>query len=261
MSLTTAGPDPQTGASSDGTVAGLVVLCESQRATIVALQAALGGHTQAGMERDRARVSLADQVRGSAAAVLGLLEPLLADDPDEAVADVVTRSCRQVEHLRDVVEEFALLSTELVTVVQAHLVIVPVAEVVADVVDAAFAQVADRPVVSTVPSGLDIRTASGRLHHLLLDLLVSAARRTSASSPIEIEAVPIDGAVAFVLADHGPGVLDGFGSVVRDPARCSYLSRQLAASLGGDLQVADRPGGGRVVRVILPQRRAADPRS
>jgi signal transduction histidine kinase len=230
---------------------GMHDLCETQRRTIDALRAALDAHEEAAGRRDRACADFAEQARGSVVVVLGLLGPLAEEGSPSEVADVVTRGYRQVGHLRDLVEQYAGRTDFDVVVAQAELVVVPVSDVLADVMDAAFAEIADRPVICTVPPRLEVHTATGRLHHLLLDVVLDAARHTPHSSPIEIEVVPIDKAIALVVSDRRRGFLDATG--------CSNLARQITASLGGNLQVAEREGGGRIVRVVLPQRRAADP--
>ncbi|MDQ1446268.1 MAG: two-component system, OmpR family, sensor histidine kinase MtrB, partial [Acidimicrobiaceae bacterium] len=92
------------------------------------------------------------------------------------------------------------------------------------------------------------------------------------AEPVELWAqMTPDDDVEIHVADRGPGVgrMDVSsmpGSVPRrgdsEPGSLGlYLVYRLAASLGGTLELADRPGGGAMATLRLPQRRGADPRS
>ena len=128
----------------------------------------------------------------------------------------------------------------------------------------------DRRLVEVVlPPGYMITTSPRRLVGILINLFENAAAH-GGSGPIECTGDSSDGWLQIEVADRGVGVghldLEALFEPMPaeeqredgSPACGLYLVRMLARSLGGEATVADRPGGGTVARVQLPQRREED---
>lgn len=119
-----------------------------------------------------------------------------------------------------------------------------------------------------IPPALHLLTSPTRLVAMVNALVENAL--THGAEPIEVwaQATP-PGDVEIHVADRGPGVASVDAALlVRAPATDKadktkmglYLVHRLAASLGGDVSLVDRPGGGAVACLRLPQRRVVDPR-
>jgi two-component system sensor histidine kinase TctE len=119
-----------------------------------------------------------------------------------------------------------------------------------------------------VPPGLFVNTSAARLVAMVNALVDNALRH--GSEPIDVWAQPTpDGDVEIHVADRGPGLngLDAAEFFHRPMPQATdagtfglYLVYRLAASLGGDVALVDRPGGGAIATLRIPQRRDGDPR-
>lgn len=97
---------------------------------------------------------------------------------------------------------------------------------------------------------------------ILVNLMENAHQASPAGERIELTAVrhPLDPQrVRLEVADRGPGIRHGtFGDELAAPSDTSRhglgleIARSLAAASGGQVTLADRPGGGAVARVDLP---------
>jgi two-component system sensor histidine kinase KdpD len=98
---------------------------------------------------------------------------------------------------------------------------------------------------------------------ILSNLLENAARVSAAGASIELCAAPDPSdarRVRLAVLDRGPGVPDavkqaGGGHDPGDSGRAGLgleICRSLTRALGGNMSLADRPGGGTVARIDLP---------
>lgn len=121
----------------------------------------------------------------------------------------------------------------------------------------------DRLVRSEAPEGLVVSTAPARLAAILAALVDNAARH-GGGSEITCDANLAFGDLVVRILDNGPGLggadpeslfppFEGDG-----PGIGLYVARMLARSLGGDVTMAERPEGGAVATVVLPQQRHGD---
>jgi two-component system osmolarity sensor histidine kinase EnvZ len=125
-----------------------------------------------------------------------------------------------------------------------------------------------RPLTLTIDESAErcrVALASGNLRRLFDNLIDNALQH--GAPPIEVRlAVAADGAALLSVRDHGPGIagadrqraLEPFAQL--EPARATAGScglglaivRRIAAGCGGELTLADAPGGGLLVVVRLP---------
>ncbi|HEV7887791.1 MAG TPA: sensor histidine kinase [Acidimicrobiales bacterium] len=118
-----------------------------------------------------------------------------------------------------------------------------------------------------IPSGFVVVTSPARLVAMLNALVDNALRH--GSQPIEVRAEAMGvGDLLLQVCDRGPGLdgldvqayLTGPNPLHREGGTFGlYLVHRLAQSLGGELTLVDRPGGGAVATLRLPQRRDQDP--
>jgi len=104
-----------------------------------------------------------------------------------------------------------------------------------------------------------IATAPERLRALVRILVDNAC--THGVAPIELHGGAARGEVVVTVADRGPGLRGASPTAwFAPPGSGLFLARHLTRSLGGELTLADRAGGGLLATVVLPQRRSGDPR-
>lgn len=103
------------------------------------------------------------------------------------------------------------------------------------------------------------------IQHVLGNLLLNAVNHTPAGSPVEVQAQLADGQLLLTVADRGPGIppewlpriFDKFFRAPDAPAGGSGLGltivKGFAEAHGGTVGINNRPGGGTVFSVRLPQ--------
>lgn len=127
---------------------------------------------------------------------------------------------------------------------------------------AAVPALAPERVECVAPEALHLTTAPARLAAVLGALVDNAARHGGDGS-IRLDADVVFGELVVQVADEGPGLGGAdpeslFTALAGSGGVGLYVARMLARSLGGDLTLAERPEGGVVATVTLPQRRADD---
>lgn len=78
---------------------------------------------------------------------------------------------------------------------------------------------------------------------------IQYAMKHAAASRIEVELTRLDDACQLTIADDGRGVSDGAAEAMRGLS----LMRHRAEALGGRATVSPRPGGGTLVRCVVPR--------
>jgi signal transduction histidine kinase len=141
----------------------------------------------------------------------------------------------------------------------------------ADVVGAAvaLATTSDHPVVTELDSGIRVTIDSVRFGEAVRQLVENAATFSPPDAPITVRAYR-DGAVAVVdVVDRGPGIpaerrelaftkFPGFRPAgyeeVTGTGLGLFICRAHVREQGGEILIADGPGGGTMLRVTLPDR-------
>ena len=249
----------------------MVALIEAQAEQIQSLQRAvevLEGRLALRTELD---VIVAHEVRTPLTVIAGALDTLVEmEHDDERVHHLVEMAHAQSDHLSGVVEELlAPQSTGDPAVDRAPLTRVALERVVTRALAAVSTRLRGRVVDTQVPDDLVVTTSTPRLTAILVNLLENAARY-GGTGPIDCGAWLDNGVLVLEVKDNGPGIgaIDPeelFTPFVQggegDPSGRGvglFLVRMLARSMGGDVTLGNRPGGGCVARVELPQRRADD---
>jgi len=122
--------------------------------------------------------------------------------------------------------------------------------------------------VSILPEGLPPLTADpAQLKQALINLVLNAIQAIDRDGRIEIE-VRLDGAGGvweLRVGDNGPGVGSERRAAIFEPFFTTkpdgsglglWIVQQIATAHGGTVAVDDRPGGGSVFTLHLPQRRS-----
>ncbi|MEY2568170.1 MAG: two-component system, OmpR family, sensor histidine kinase KdpD [Actinomycetota bacterium] len=249
----------------------MVALIEAQAQQIESLQRAvevLEGRLALRTELD---VIVAHEVRTPLTVITGALDTLTdLEITDERIRHLVEMAHAQADHLAGVVDELlAPQTTGEPAVDRARLSRVALERVVTRALAAVSTRLAGRPVHTSVPADVLVTTSPPRLTAILVNLLENAGRY-GGDGPIECSAAIVDGLLVLEVNDRGPGLGDLdpeelFSPFVQggraDPSGRGvglFLVRMLARSMGGDITIGNRTGGGCVARVELPQRRAED---
>jgi signal transduction histidine kinase len=143
-----------------------------------------------------------------------------------------------------------------------------------------LAALLERVRASTAALGIPIETAgleevqlasdAALLEQILVNLVENAAKHAGTAEPVEIRAVAGPSEVILEVADRGPGVAPQRRREIFAPyarAQAAEAAKQqgvglglavverLAQALGGRVECLQRPGGGALFVVALPQRR------
>lgn len=204
-------------------------------------------------------------VMGSASSIVELgsrLEPEAVRGLAENIYDEAERLSRLVHNLLKVsrLESGAMtLQRELQ----------PLEEVVGAALNRLEGRLAGRELNLSIPADLPLLLLDGPLmEQVFLNLLENALKYTPPKSPLDLRAWPQEGAVEVELADRGPGlpeaelerVFDMYHRFGGDQARPGHglglaICRGVVQAHGGRVWAENRPGGGAVFRLSLPQPR------
>jgi len=210
-------------------------------------------------------------VRNPLAGVLGFMglhkAELAAKGPvPEEVKLAMAAALRLRELLEDVLEVRLLEDAELPIRLETASLRVAAADATLTVAGAARAK---RVRVEVVAAGEPIGLFDRKLvRRCLENLLINAIKHSPAGGAVALTVCRAQDDVIFEVADDGPGVPDGlkgslfekFGSleVKRGEERRGFglglhLVKLVATGHGGAASVRDRPGGGSIFRIQLPQ--------
>jgi len=247
----------------------MVDLLEAQAQEIKALQRAvrdLEGRLEVLCQLD---AMVANQLRDPLDAIEYTLGRLFSEDGLPEWQLSVDHALVQIRGLAGVVSELDTPQPIGPALVERNrLITVPLDGLVEQALTVAAYTVDRARVEVDLPPGFMITTAPRRLLGILVSLFENAAACTE-SGPIECRCEVRNETLRIEVADRGPALADvdlkslfeptsEEESCVATRSAGMYLVRMLARSLGGEATVADRPGGGVVSWVQLPQRRDGD---
>lgn len=263
--------------SADEDVAGLLSLCSAYADTIKCLRGALDEHREAVGDQRRIRRLLAHELRTPLASITGTIETVLvADLPQETVTSLLKVALRQALQLDETVEDILAMSNGRDP--WSHRVPstrVALSVIVGDACRSMMTQVEPTCIEVNVPDDLVIETIPSRMRQILVNLMVNAIRYGPENGTIEVGAYRFGEDVRIEILDRGSGIdaeeipafFTPFASGVpmfwteSDPGSGLglYIVAGLADSLGGDIDLLPRDGGGTIARLTIPQRRDTDP--
>jgi two-component system OmpR family sensor kinase len=266
-------PSPS-GASSLANVRALVDLCAAQTETIRSLGAALSRRRDEDVDRRAKRTKLAHQLDTPMASLVSTLHALAWPNFDSDVrAEMLGQVTRQAEQLHRLVQDLLCNHEyEYEPVPRAAQELVPLRQIVEDSVLASSTLLLPDRVSNKVAPRLVLRTHPGRVHQIVVNLLVNVAKHCPAGTPVTVRAAMRGQTVHIEVVDRGPGIDDSLTEDLFEPFRQGpggaeagglgiglYVVRALAHSLGGEAALLANPEGGTLARVRLPQKRASDP--
>ncbi|PYK07926.1 MAG: two-component sensor histidine kinase, partial [Verrucomicrobia bacterium] len=127
-------------------------------------------------------------------------------------------------------------------------------------------ELAAHPVKAELPAGpLLVRLDVSLVQHALANLLLNAGNHTPAGTSIEVQAQLTDGTLVLSVADRGPGIpaewlpriFDKFFRAPSAPTGGSGLGLTIVKGFveahGGTVTADNRPGGGAIFTMRLPQ--------
>lgn len=202
--------------------------------------------------------SLAHELRNPLAGVQMALANLKQELPQPDVQsrlDLVIAELRRVNNLMNSLLDQARPIDEAATHVDLRHVVTELLSLVRYQVDRGI------HLESEIPEGLVCRLPENRLRQALLNLVLNAAQVLHGQGSIRLSAHRASGRLVIEVADDGPGFPDAllsqgprhFASHRPGGYGLGLVSvRRLALDLGGELDLANPPGGGARVTLILP---------
>jgi len=183
-------------------------------------------------------------------------------------AELVERLQRDIGRMDVLVGELLTLARVDSRMTERHEEPVDLAEVVADIVEDAQLE-ADAKNCSlrvTIPQSLVTRGHHELLHRALENVVRNAIRHSPQHAVIEIAGSSSAGRLHLSVADTGPGVFEADLTRIFEPfyrstaadAGSGYglglaITRSVISTHGGSVRAQNRPGGGLLVSIDLPQ--------
>ena len=219
--------------------------------------------------RDRFYAMMNHELRNALTGVYGWLELVLRrkHTPSRGVVEAFTGTEQAVQLLNDVLDLSRLDAGRLQVKAQdimSEAVVTEALQAVAPMAEAAGVRL-DAP---QIYHPIDLRTDSGRVRQVLVNLLRNAIQHTPVGRAVRVTIAADDTSVSFSVADDGPGIaaelqphlFDAFTRGNEDRPGTGLgltLSRRLAQLLAGDLEVQSQPGQGatftfRLARFLHP---------
>ena len=218
--------------------------------------AALGQMSAALSHEINQPLAAARNYADSAALLIDRGDPVRARDNIGQILSLIDRMATIARHLRNVARK----PDEVLKVLA-------LPGVIADALQIAGARLAaaGAVVVQDVPADLPpVRGGAVRLQQVLVNVLGNAADavETLPDRRIDLIARAEDGAVIIAIRDRGPGVPAAIADRIFDPFFSTKtvgsglglglsISYTIMKDYGGDLRVANHPGGGAVFEIVL----------
>lgn len=218
--------------------------------------AALGQMSAALSHEINQPLAAARNYADSAALLIDRGDPVRARDNIGQILSLIDRMATIARHLRNVARK----PDEVLKVLA-------LPGVIADALQIAGARLAaaGAVVVQDVPADLPpVRGGAVRLQQVLVNVLGNAADavETLPDRRIDLIARAEDGAVIIAIRDRGPGVPAAIADRIFDPFFSTKtvgsglglglsISYNIMKDFGGDLRVANHPGGGAVFEIVL----------
>ena len=258
--------------SDELTMRDLLGLVQSQSAQIELLQRttrALEGRLAL---RTQVEVLLSHELRTPITVIMGVLQTLdVTELADEQSRVLVGRALAQSRYLADMVEDLLNADPEQgPTFSQAVVRRVRLGDLTDQACAAVSGSLPASRVHREINGDIDVSTAPSRFVAILVNLLENAAKY-GGSRVVELRAGLEGRTLVIEVADRGPGLRGDAAEDLFEPFARGvgvdgvpgqgvglFLVRMLARSLGGTATLEERPAGGVLARVTLPQRRATD---
>ncbi|WP_239649965.1 ATP-binding protein [Methylocucumis oryzae] len=205
-------------------------------------------------------------IMGSASTLLdnrALLEPPAQQDLSQAIYDEAQRMSTLVNNILDM----ARFDAGKVALNKQWY---PADEIIGSVLTRLQTQLTHRPLAVNLPSGMTMLYVDVVLiEQVLMNLIENALRYTPLNSSLELTISTIDDGVEITLADHGPGIPDGYQQKIFEKFyRLHHESAQSGVGLGlaickaiveahgGIIRAQNRATGGAVFSFTIPLEQA-----
>jgi two-component system sensor histidine kinase KdpD len=257
------------------TVRDLLGLVQAQSAQIEHLQREARALQSRLALRTQVEVLLSHELRTPITVIMGVLQTLATSAlEDDRSRMLVERALAQSRYLADMVEDLLNADPERgATFNQAVVRLVRLGDLTDQACVAVSASLPASRIHREIDRDIEVSTAPSRFVAMLVNLLENAAKH-GGSHVVELRAGLEGRALVVEVADRGPGLRGLRGDDVEQlfepfsrgagtadvPGQGVglFLVRMLARSLGGTATLEDRPAGGALARLTLPQRRATD---
>lgn len=189
----------------------------------------------------------------------------VVDDP-EVVSRYAEEMLRSIETLVAMVDDMFELSQVDTASLRADTRAVPVADAIQQAIDACRLEARARSITVTADLGdAGAARCPARLTRVLHSLVDNAVRYTPPGGVVTVAARSTGRSVEVIVDDSGPGLTPAERTAVFEPfwradaSRSTRgsglgltLARRITHALGGDIRVAESPGGGSSFAVVLP---------
>jgi signal transduction histidine kinase len=203
---------------------------------------------------------LAHEIRNPLLAIGATLESLATDHgPQDPDAEMLGTMAREVSRLDMILKDYLSLAARHNT----HVSAVDLAEVLADIgrLLQGTRQQSGKQLHFEVPQGLAVVADYEGLKHVLFNLIVNALEASQSGGEVLCRAQSANDTATIFIEDRGGGLAapadDCFKPFFTTKKHGTGLGltvcKKIIASHGGTIALANRPGGGCQVTVVVPQ--------